>query len=171
MQVIDECSICLIQMTKGNNLFITSCGHTFHFECIKQVLEKTNAVCPLCRADQQQLNSLFNIHKSTTTSISSNSVTHVTPPSGSIHRSVYSYGPSNVQSQTKNVEENNGSWTSNLMHQMIFDGMETNHNLYAREASPIITNTVCTFCHTEGHLQNTCLRLAKIRNLGSKILL
>jgi hypothetical protein len=49
------CSICLQEMEQGKRaLFTTSCGHTYHFACIKQLHvefsgEPVAACCPLCR--------------------------------------------------------------------------------------------------------------------------
>jgi hypothetical protein len=53
---VASCPICLAQMELGKKaLFSTSCGHTFHFECIKRLHiefagDAVASACPLCRA-------------------------------------------------------------------------------------------------------------------------
>lgn len=43
----DECSICLNSMnTDGKDLFILSCGHMFHVDCLSKAVQP---LCPLCR--------------------------------------------------------------------------------------------------------------------------
>ena len=49
---MEKCVICLDEMTKGEVLMTTSCGHTFHKECF-DIFEKSNKKtilkCPSCR--------------------------------------------------------------------------------------------------------------------------
>ena len=49
---MEKCVICLDEMTKGEVLMTTSCGHTFHKECF-DLFEKSNKKtilkCPSCR--------------------------------------------------------------------------------------------------------------------------
>jgi hypothetical protein len=53
---INECSICLQELDDKDNLFTTSCNHTFHRSCIVQLkIDK----CPLCRHEGILLNILF----------------------------------------------------------------------------------------------------------------
>ena len=45
-----ECCICLDDLYCNKSLFISECGHSFHFECICEARKsglKWN--CPLCR--------------------------------------------------------------------------------------------------------------------------
>jgi hypothetical protein len=47
-----DCSICRVQLCKTNCLQ-PMCGHTFHDMCILKIVasvDRTKAVCPLCRA-------------------------------------------------------------------------------------------------------------------------
>lgn len=46
-----ECAVCLNTLSTGHNIRVECCGKLFHFDCIKQVVEKTSNKCPLCRAD------------------------------------------------------------------------------------------------------------------------
>ena len=54
---LEPCSICHNNMLpRQRALFTTSCGHTFHFACIKRLTvefagENVSRRCPLCRAD------------------------------------------------------------------------------------------------------------------------
>src|SRR5690348_2852128 len=50
-----ECPICLNGMATGAALFTTSCGHQFHFDCIKDSILHNNLQCPLCRGPVNQL--------------------------------------------------------------------------------------------------------------------
>lgn len=50
-----DCPICLSPLS-GHALFTTTCGHTFHFDCIKQSVKiGPNTLCPLCRNNVPQL--------------------------------------------------------------------------------------------------------------------
>ena len=42
------CSICLMEVTEGQNTILVPCGHMFHEECIVKWLELHNS-CPVCR--------------------------------------------------------------------------------------------------------------------------
>ena len=49
-----ECAICLAPLQKsGKSVFRTSCGHAFHFKCVKEAVmmnqTKSTFCCPLCR--------------------------------------------------------------------------------------------------------------------------
>jgi len=46
-----ECCICLSKMGPLQALFISPCGHPFHYKCIKPMLANSDVyfVCPLCR--------------------------------------------------------------------------------------------------------------------------
>jgi hypothetical protein len=49
---MEKCVICLDEMTKGEVLMTTSCGHTFHKECFdlfEESNKKTILKCPSCR--------------------------------------------------------------------------------------------------------------------------
>ena len=47
----DECSICSSE-TNNDNCFKTTCGHSFHTECIfKWMIQYENSSCPNCRND------------------------------------------------------------------------------------------------------------------------
>lgn len=45
----EDCPVCLLSMKAGKAVFKTTCGHSFHFECIKKCLLTGQAGCPLCR--------------------------------------------------------------------------------------------------------------------------
>ncbi len=46
----EECSVCLIPLEPvGRALFRTSCGHVFHFQCVKECVLTNQSGCPLCR--------------------------------------------------------------------------------------------------------------------------
>lgn len=53
---INECPICLQELDDKDDLFTTTCNHTFHRSCIIQL--KTDK-CPLCRREGILLNILF----------------------------------------------------------------------------------------------------------------
>lgn len=46
---IESCPICLCEITTGDRLSITRCGHVFHANCLSESLENT-FLCPLCRS-------------------------------------------------------------------------------------------------------------------------
>lgn len=41
------CSICICEMEKDQKLMHTQCGHTYHKDCLEQVIEK-RLECPMC---------------------------------------------------------------------------------------------------------------------------
>ncbi len=43
-----ECSICLMEVTEGQDTILLPCGHMFHDKCVTKWLEIHNT-CPLCR--------------------------------------------------------------------------------------------------------------------------
>lgn len=45
----DTCAICLGSLTENQAIIKTACGHTFHYNCFRQVRDKS--ACPLCRQD------------------------------------------------------------------------------------------------------------------------
>ena len=48
----DNCSMCLEKLVhKRNNpvVKISTCGHKFHYKCIKDTLQHCGEMCPLCR--------------------------------------------------------------------------------------------------------------------------
>ena len=57
MKIGEECSICLEPMFHKSNLYITDCGHSFHYTCVSTGLymdHKYNGKdfdCPICRQD------------------------------------------------------------------------------------------------------------------------
>ncbi|EAU86673.2 cytoplasmic protein [Coprinopsis cinerea okayama7 len=48
---LGDCCICLFPVTIRQSLFITPCSHTFHYKCIRPLLELHHPCfsCPLCR--------------------------------------------------------------------------------------------------------------------------
>ena len=44
----DRCSICLEYYSKKDKISKLSCGHYFHYKCLKYWL-KGNSTCPICR--------------------------------------------------------------------------------------------------------------------------
>ena len=48
---LGDCCICLFPVTIRQSLFITPCSHTFHYKCIRPLLETHHPAfcCPLCR--------------------------------------------------------------------------------------------------------------------------
>ncbi|KAI8875770.1 SMAD/FHA domain-containing protein [Backusella circina FSU 941] len=47
---IDECCICLFAIAPFQALFVTPCSHSFHFKCIRPLLDNYPGFsCPLCR--------------------------------------------------------------------------------------------------------------------------
>ncbi|ORX62388.1 SMAD/FHA domain-containing protein [Hesseltinella vesiculosa] len=47
---LEECCICLNSMTPGQALFVSSCGHLFHYKCSRPLLLGVVTFhCPLCR--------------------------------------------------------------------------------------------------------------------------
>jgi hypothetical protein len=52
----ETCSICLEEIWRRKDAFLTDCGHSFHIQCIinydyKYSFEKMGVFCPLCRCD------------------------------------------------------------------------------------------------------------------------
>jgi hypothetical protein len=45
----DDCHLCLEKMKKGDQVVVLSCQHTFHSECVDQLVTHQHIVCPLCR--------------------------------------------------------------------------------------------------------------------------
>jgi len=68
----DVCCICLGSMTKGVNVKKAPCGHIYHTQCLREVIERAHtlqsAKCPLCRAP------LLDNHLSTTDVSSRNGI-------------------------------------------------------------------------------------------------
>ena len=57
---MENCSICLEDMTKTTGKVILSCQHTFHYRCIdnwfsKQVYDRLAQNCPCCRDEGNHL--------------------------------------------------------------------------------------------------------------------
>ncbi len=50
-----QCSICLNNITTGQDVTSLSCEHTFHSQCIQRWFRR-NATCPVCRAEQPRSN-------------------------------------------------------------------------------------------------------------------
>lgn len=46
-----QCSICLSDITSGQNVTTLVCDHVFHSECIHRWF-RSNVTCPMCRAEQ-----------------------------------------------------------------------------------------------------------------------
>ncbi|KAI8335636.1 SMAD/FHA domain-containing protein [Choanephora cucurbitarum] len=47
---LDECCICLYAMSPAQALFISPCSHTYHFKCIRPLLQSYPGFqCPICR--------------------------------------------------------------------------------------------------------------------------
>lgn len=51
MQMSDNCAICLRTMISGTLIRMLPCFHFLHEDCIAQILEQNNPLCPLCRED------------------------------------------------------------------------------------------------------------------------
>lgn len=47
----ENCSICMEEIEKGNEIIRLPCKHIFHEKCIKSYLLEYNYKCPLCRYD------------------------------------------------------------------------------------------------------------------------
>ena len=47
---MEDCSICTEPINPTTNVSVTSCNHTFHFECLFK-WNVTNTTCPLCRRE------------------------------------------------------------------------------------------------------------------------
>jgi len=47
---LPECGICLTEMEETDCIILKGCGHCFCKICIQQVFEKSNQICPYCRA-------------------------------------------------------------------------------------------------------------------------
>jgi hypothetical protein len=56
LKIGETCSICLDEIYRRKDAFLTDCGHSFHLKCIinydyKNSFEKLGVFCPLCRSD------------------------------------------------------------------------------------------------------------------------
>ena len=47
----DKCTICLLDIDIGNEIFDITCKHYFHKNCLAKYLESYNHICPICRSD------------------------------------------------------------------------------------------------------------------------
>ncbi|KAI8980441.1 hypothetical protein BDB01DRAFT_796417 [Pilobolus umbonatus] len=48
---MDECCICLYALAPSQALFVSPCSHTYHFKCIRPLLESYPGFqCPICRS-------------------------------------------------------------------------------------------------------------------------
>jgi hypothetical protein len=48
----DCCPVCLCEMEEGSHaIFITSCGHRYHFKCLRSCLLNKTTNCPVCRRE------------------------------------------------------------------------------------------------------------------------
>ena len=45
-----DCPICCERMEKGKAVFVTECGHAFHFACLQGYDSTGELPCPICRA-------------------------------------------------------------------------------------------------------------------------
>lgn len=45
----EECHLCLEAMKKGDSAIHLPCGHSFHSQCIHEMIIHQHVVCPLCR--------------------------------------------------------------------------------------------------------------------------
>jgi hypothetical protein len=52
--VFGECPICYEDMGKGRAIFITECGHTYHFKCLQDFDVTGESPCPLCRTHMHE---------------------------------------------------------------------------------------------------------------------
>mmetsp|Transcript_62060 Transcript_62060/g.131089 ORF Transcript_62060/g.131089 Transcript_62060/m.131089 type:complete len:147 (-) Transcript_62060:47-487(-) len=47
-----ECPICLARFLPGDLQKVTSCGHRFHYRCLRHwLVERLGSACPVCRND------------------------------------------------------------------------------------------------------------------------
>ena len=56
IKIGETCSICLDEIWRRKEAYLTDCGHSFHLKCILQYdfsnsFEKYGVFCPLCRKD------------------------------------------------------------------------------------------------------------------------
>ena len=56
LKIGETCSICLDEILRRKDAFLTDCGHSFHIGCIinydyKNSFVKLGVFCPLCRSD------------------------------------------------------------------------------------------------------------------------
>lgn len=56
----DICSICISSLVpSGKDIFTTTCGHKFHFDCLIKSVASQNHECPLCRTRLDALTNLI----------------------------------------------------------------------------------------------------------------
>ena len=46
----EKCPVCLGGLDMSKNFVVTKCGHSFHFDCLAEVM-KTSNKCPMCREE------------------------------------------------------------------------------------------------------------------------
>ena len=47
----EKCSICMMEMKKGEKYTKLSCNHGFHTDCVMQWFKEYNYKCPVCRKE------------------------------------------------------------------------------------------------------------------------
>ncbi|KAI7858397.1 SMAD/FHA domain-containing protein [Circinella umbellata] len=74
---VDECCICLYAMAPFQALFVAPCCHSYHFKCIRPLLESYPGFqCPLCRTYSDLEASVEEFNESVTEDNSSQSHNH-----------------------------------------------------------------------------------------------
>jgi len=63
------CVFCQEQLSKGEEVFVTTCAHRFHKKCwIEYVAHQhTNLVCPICKTSQKESDAISIVVASTST--------------------------------------------------------------------------------------------------------
>lgn len=46
-----QCPICINEITRGQKMTLTSCGHVFHLDCLCEWLGTDTTDCPNCRRE------------------------------------------------------------------------------------------------------------------------
>ena len=62
-EVLEPCSICLEELDPCQGIFISPCGHSWHFNCVRRILLSNypQFICPNCRATTDLESSMDNL--------------------------------------------------------------------------------------------------------------
>ncbi|BBM97556.1 hypothetical protein MPTK1_1g06550 [Marchantia polymorpha subsp. ruderalis] len=53
-----QCNICLVEYEEGDNVRVLPCHHEYHVACVDKWLKEVHRVCPLCRGNVCEANSV-----------------------------------------------------------------------------------------------------------------
>ena len=104
IEEIDECHICL-ELLEGELVEI-SCSHIFHYDCIKNWInknKKNNKVCCICEKDTEIINIFYNMSQPIKNILIQNDISYIDANSynANSYQPTNLYQPANLYQTTK----------------------------------------------------------------------